>query len=150
MEELGRDKALEILERGRIAHVGVVDDAGPYVSPISYALVRDRLVFVTLRGRRFRAIRADPRVSVEVAEADDTHWRSVVVNAVAEIVTGTPLHTDGLHALLTKYRDEGASLLGTSRSPGPDLTEVVAVPLDTVSGRASGGGTNPNIRPGRL
>ena len=150
MEEIDRDVALGVLERGEVAHIAVVDADGPYVSPISYAVVGDHFVFVTRRGRRFRAIQKDPRVSIEVSELTPFGWRSAMVEGEAAIVTGEDLHTAALQALLRKYQEGEGSLLGTSRSPGPDLSEVVAVPLDRVSGRSSGEGTHPRTRHGRL
>lgn len=151
MEDIDREVALGVLERGEVAHVAVSDADGPYVSPLSYAVVGDHVVFLTMRGRRYRALLKDPRVCVEVYETTDGGgWRSVVVEAEAEIVTGSPLHTDALQGLMAKYAAGHGALLGTSRAPGPDLTEVVAVPLTRVSGRSSGEGTHPRTRPGRL
>jgi nitroimidazol reductase NimA-like FMN-containing flavoprotein (pyridoxamine 5'-phosphate oxidase superfamily) len=150
VEEIDRDAALAVLERGEVAHVAVIDADGPYVSPISFAVVGDQLVFVTRRGRRFLALRRDPRVSVEVSELTPHGWRSVMIEGEARIVTGENLHTEALQALLRKYQDDEHSLLGTSRSPGPDLSEVIAIPLDRVTGRSSGEGTHPRTRHGRL
>ncbi len=150
MEEIDRDAALGVLERGEVAHIAVVDADGPYVSPISFAVVDGHLVFVTRRGRRFLALRKDPRVSIEVSELTAHGWRSVMIEGEARIVTGEDLHTKALQALLQKYQAGEGSLLGTSRSPGPDLSEVVAIELDRVTGRSSGEGTHPRTRHGRL
>lgn len=150
MEEIDRDVALGVLERAEVAHIGVSDADGPYVSPISFAIVGDEFVFVTRRGRRFLAIRRDPRVCIEVTELTAYGWRSAVIEGEARIVTGEALHTEALQALLSKYQAGEGSLLGTSRSPGPDLSEVVAVSLEHVAGRSSGEGTHPRTRPGRL
>lgn len=150
MEAIDRAAALGVIERGEVAHVAVADADGPYVSPISYVIVGDRLCFITGRGRRLRAIQKDPRVCIEVTEVLDPGWRSALIEDEAEVVTGTDLHTDALQALIRKYQTEEDTLLGTSRTPGPDLTEMIAVPLDRVSGRSSGEGTSRRTRPGRM
>lgn len=150
MEAIDRSAALEVIERGEVAHIGVSDADGPYVSPISYVIVDDHLCFITSRGRRLRAMKADPRVCIEISEVDDSGWRSAIIEDEAEIVTGMALHTDALQELIRKYQTEEDTLLGTSRTPGPDLTEMIAVPLKWVTGRSSGEGTNRRTRPGRM
>ena len=150
MEAIDRAAALGVIERGEVAHIAVADADGPYVSPISYVIVGEHLCFITSRGRRLRAIKADPRVCIEVTELTRPGWRSAIIEDRAEIVTGTELHTDALQALIRKYQTEEDTLLGTSRTPGPDLTEMLAVPLQWVSGRSSGEGTSRRTRPGRM
>ncbi len=150
METIDREAAMGVFERGEVAHVAVTDVDGPYVSPVSYVIVGDRLCFITGRGRRLRAMKHDPRVCVEVTELSHPGWRSAMIEDEAEVVTRSELHTDVLQALIRKYQSEEDSLLGTSRTPGPDLTEVVAVSMERVSGRSSGEGRNRRTRPGRM
>ncbi len=64
---------LDVLRRGEVARIAMVDEGGPYVVPVSYALLPMeageplRLVVHGARaGRKIDALRRDPRVCVEV------------------------------------------------------------------------------------
>ncbi len=70
-----RDPAavLDVLARGDVARLAMVDEGGPYLVPVSYALLPPepgeplRLVVHGARGgRKMDALRRDPRVCVEV------------------------------------------------------------------------------------
>ena len=52
-------EALDFLEHEMVAHVGVIDDGKPYVTPMSFALDGRRLLFRTKPGRRFEAIESN-------------------------------------------------------------------------------------------
>ena len=68
MDELPFEEAMAFIARSDVAHLGVIDNGAPYVSPISYVLIEGRLCFRTGAGRRLDALRSNPRVSVEVSQ----------------------------------------------------------------------------------
>lgn len=151
MEDLDREAAVAVLSAQHVAHIGVVADGEPYVSPISFAVIGDHLYFRTGRGRRLAAILMHPRVCIEASITDDQGWDSVIVWGDAYEIEDIQRQADIIEALLEKYSKSIDSVLSFSRpSPLADDSSVVAVPLSEVSGRSSGRGLDPALRPGRL
>ncbi len=144
--------ALEYLAEQRVAHVGVVDGDEPYVTPLSFVIDGEMLMFRTHIGRRIEAIRERPRVCIEASSYDDAsyEWFSVIAWGNAreadERETGRCLEL-----LFEKYRDQYASATTMSR---PEILGgmviVVAVPIDRITSATSSGFLQPLMRPGRL
>jgi nitroimidazol reductase NimA-like FMN-containing flavoprotein (pyridoxamine 5'-phosphate oxidase superfamily) len=152
MEDLTRSECDEVLARGRVAYLGVIDEDAPYVSAVSYVFAGGRLVFRSLEGRRMRSIRANPTVSVLVTqvEPDSGDWQSVASAGRAEIVTDPAREGDAVAKLLQKYASSYDALLGISDSMPHHGAFVVSVVLHDVTGRRSGSLFGPKTRPGRL
>ncbi|HEX9855333.1 MAG TPA: pyridoxamine 5'-phosphate oxidase family protein [Acidimicrobiia bacterium] len=152
MEDLTPTERDWVLASGRVAHLGVVDGDAPYVTAVSYVIMGDRLVFRSLEGRRMRAIRSNPNVSVLVAEVDGKSgdWRSVSCAGKGEVITDPIMEGDAITKLLQKYASSYDVLLGISDRMPLQAAYVVAVALDEVTGRRSGSPLGPKTRPGRL
>ncbi len=150
MDELAPDQCRQLLDRSKVAHLGVVDDDRPYVSPLSYVLIENHVCFRTGAGRRMDAIRANPEVCIEVSEfGDGGGWESVIAWGRASEVEDDHDAQEIIAGLLAKYRP----LLGSPFSPGAVLPEagiVVKVSLERISGRSSGSYFGVTTRPGRL
>jgi nitroimidazol reductase NimA-like FMN-containing flavoprotein (pyridoxamine 5'-phosphate oxidase superfamily) len=151
MNELSPERCETLLNRGMVGHLAVVSDGDPYVSPISYVVLEGAICLRTGRGRRVDALKANPKVCIEVSEVDDNTgaWESVIAWGEAEFVEEDSRARDIIAAILEKYR----SVLGSPLSPGtvfPEPGVVVRVPLESVSGRESGGFFSARTRPGRL
>jgi hypothetical protein len=150
MIELTPEECRDLLEDGRVAHIAQVDRGEPYVTPMSYVMLRGDLCFRSGPGRRLDALRRDPRVCVEVSRPRaDGGWESVVFRGTARLVDDTALEAEAIAALLAKYHSETA--LGFS-APAvfPEERPVLAITPEQVTGRASGGGLSAATRPGRL
>ncbi len=152
MEELSRDRAVELLTSEAVAHVATAAGGEPYVTPISFVVLGDELLFRTTSGRRLDALKANPRVCIEASRTDeDGSWESVLVWGDARIVDDPYREADVVAALLAKYHQASEGLFSTGGGrPFDPKPVVVAVPLSEVSGRSSGAGLNPRTRPGRL
>ena len=76
---LSEEEALALISAGKIGRLGCVDNGEPYVVPINY-VVDDRSIYShSLPGRKIDAMRAHPRVCLQVDQiADDFHWRSAI------------------------------------------------------------------------
>lgn len=150
MIDLEHEECLRILDEGYIAHIGVLADAVPYVTPMSYVMVGDVLYFRTGPGRRVDALRAQPRCCVEITILRESDaWESVLFWGDARFIEEPNERADVVAALLRKYHT--ASPLGSS-SPAflPQDHPIVAISPEDLTGRASGRGLGKQTRPGRL
>lgn len=148
--DLTPEECQRILEHGYIAHIGVVSDGEPYVTPMSYVLVGGSVCFRTGPGKRVTALRESPRCCVEITilrEGDA--WESVLFWGDARFIEEPNQRADVVAALLRKYHTE--SPLGSS-SPSflPKEHPIVAITPESLAGRASGRDFSNKTRPGRL
>ena len=149
MIELDAERCWEILEKGRIAHIGCLWNGEPYVTPMSYVVIDGTVYFRTRPGRRVDALKADPRACVEVSILrNDSDWDSVVFWGTVEFVTDPNREAEVIAGLLRKYEEP---VLGISR-PKILFREypVMAITPERMTGRASGGGLTGRTLPGRL
>ncbi len=119
-----RDPAavLDVLGRGEVARIAMVDaDGGPYVVPLSYALLPPEpgeplriVVHGAREGRKIDALRKDPRVCVEVSvdvatipavRACDVsvRYRSVVAFGRAAFLEDRASRARALAAIAARY-----------------------------------------------
>ena len=153
MEPITDTEALDFLEHEMVAHVGVIDDGKPYVTPMSFALDGRTLFFRTKPGRRFEAIESNPTVCIEVSRFDESSgdWVSVVVEGQAVEPTDEATTTKAVELLLEKYAPVLGSPLGTGGlQPMASFPHVVEVEIEQMTGMSSGRGFSFRTRPGRL
>lgn len=149
MIELSREHCRQVLDAGRVAHVACVSRGQPYVTPLSYVMLGDDFVFRTLPGRRIDSLEVDPRVCVEVTLLfdDDGEWQSVVFWGDARTVNDPAAKSAVVTAFLRKYQTPP---LGGAGPPSLAGYRTVAITPEHMTGRASGEGLTPRLRPGRL
>lgn len=153
MDELSLEECHQILDGAAVAHIAVIADDEPYVTPISFVRIEDRLLLRTATGRRLDAVRENPRVCIEVSEVDEAtgDWRSVIVWGRASVVDDPTVEVDTVTRMLEKYRlYEGPVTAWSQPELFPGTAVVVVVPIERISGRTSGSGLQPKTRPGRL
>jgi nitroimidazol reductase NimA-like FMN-containing flavoprotein (pyridoxamine 5'-phosphate oxidase superfamily) len=153
MEQMTSAEAMELLSDGMVAHVGVISGDEPYVTPVSYVVDGDRILFRTQPGRRFRAIADSPRVCVEVSRFDEASgdWESVVVMGSAREAKDPATGELTVTLLLRKYASSLGSPLGRGGlQPMPGLPHVIEVTIESVTGMCSGRGLHVRTRPGQL
>lgn len=79
MKTLQEAEAQALLSACKSGHLGCVDGAEPYVVPINYLLDEGSIYSHSLPGRKIDAMRAHPRVCLQVDQVDDDfHWRSAI------------------------------------------------------------------------
>ena len=153
MHPLDRDEALRLLAGSPVAHLGVVSDGKPYVTPMSFVLDEGRVMFRTQPGKKLDAIRANPTVSVEASHFDmeSGEWDSVIVSGLAREIDDELLGQRAVSLLLDKYAPAlGSPFARGGLQPLPGLPHVGVVEIEEVTGRTSGGGLEPRTRPGQL
>lgn len=153
MEEISEAEALELLDRAKVAHIGVIYEGEPYVTPMSFVVDGRRLLFRTKPDRRFEAIQANPMVCVEASEFDEENgdWTSVLVKGKAVERTDDETVRKAVELLLEKYATVLGPPIGTGGlQPMASFPQVVEVPIGEISGMSSGRGFHIRTRPGRL
>lgn len=151
MNDLSPERCHTLLSRAMVGHMGVISEGDPYVSPISYVVLKGAVCLRTGRGRRVDALKASPKVCIEVSAVDDETgaWESVIAWGEAEFVEDDTQAREIISGILEKYR----AVLGSPLSPGtvfPEPGVVVRIPIQGISGRESGSFFSARTRPGRL
>jgi nitroimidazol reductase NimA-like FMN-containing flavoprotein (pyridoxamine 5'-phosphate oxidase superfamily) len=153
MESVTREEALAILADQPVAHLGILIDGAPYVTPMSYVFDGERILFRTMPGKKLDGIRANPAVCVETADfnPDTGAWVSVIVRGTARLVDDPDTRRDVVARLYEKYE----KVMGSPLSGGSGLMPlsnpyVVEVPIDEITGMSSGRGIRVRTKPGRL
>ncbi len=94
---------------------GCVVDGGPYVVPVSYVFENESIYIHSLQGLKIAALRANPRVCLQVDEViDDYHWQSVIAFGHYEELPDSPERAWAVRRLLVKF---------------PQLTPVESIPV---------------------
>ena len=152
METLVASAVARLLENEPVAHVGVVADGTPYVTPISFVWMDDALWFRTMPGRRLDAMVANPKLSCEVSrfELDTGYWESVIVDGTAEVMADEDVETTVMNAIRAKYRRITRMALDLPPDVLPHVGVIIRVEPTHVSGRGSGRGIDGPALPGRL
>jgi uncharacterized protein len=131
--ELTRSECFELLAREHLGRVAVVDDRGPVVVPVNFALDRHMVVFRTDEGTKLDAASRGSRVAFEVDGSDavaHTGW-SVLIRGEAVEVTDP--------AELARLR----KLPLTPWAPGPKARYVRVLPAALTGRRISASGGPP-------
>lgn len=153
MEPLSEAAARQLLEKAPVAHVGVIDAGAPYVSPLSFVVEGNTIMFRTMPGRRLSALKANPAVSIEACRFDEKSgdWASVIVTGTARFADDDASRQLVLGKLFEKYRDVlGSPLSRGGPQPMASLPHVVVVDIEDISGMSSSGLFSIRTRPGRL
>lgn len=154
MESVSREEALEVLADQPVAHLGIVVDGIPYVTPMSFVLDGDRILFRTMAGKKLDGIRANPAVCIETADYDPEtgDWVSVIVRGSARLVDDPATRQELIALIYHKYEKVMGSPLsgGGGLMPLGGTPYVIEVPIDEISGMSSGRGMQVRTKPGRL
>lgn len=134
--------AERVLLTAPVAYVGMVDQDGPYVVPVSFTYADGEILFHGGLGKKSQALERDPRVCIAVtAEAafvrgksacqDTFHYRSILIFGEARRLTAPSDATRALRLIVEKYEAAGAE----ARFEGPTLarTWVHAARIQTFS-----------------
>jgi nitroimidazol reductase NimA-like FMN-containing flavoprotein (pyridoxamine 5'-phosphate oxidase superfamily) len=113
--------------------------ARPVAVPVAYALEGEWLYLTMTEGRKVRALRANPRLCLTVADvASLARWRSVAVIGRAAWLTGEAERAAAIAAFAAADRPAGFTLDADdlARFAG---AELVRVEVDELHGWESGG-----------
>ena len=153
MESITAEQAKRFLDESLVAQIGVISLGEPYVTPMSFVVDSDRILFRTKPGKRYEAMLENPVVSIEASTFDNEtgDWTSVIVRGRAAEAGDDATITLTVQLLFQKYGTVlGSPLSRGEIQPMASFPHVVQVPIDQITGVTSGGGFAMRTRPGRL
>ena len=99
IDKLRDTDALAILSEGSLGRLGCIASGWPYVVPVNYFFDGEDIYIHSLPGKKLDALRANPRVCLQVDEIKDSfNWRSVIAYGTFEEVSSE----DTQEKILTK------------------------------------------------
>jgi uncharacterized protein len=134
---LSNSEAREVIDSGRLGRLGCLDQGEPYVVPINYIVDGGEIFSHSLPGKKIDAMRAHPRVCLQVDKiSDEFHWRSAVAFADFEEVTAPNQKTTILRRLLERFPKLTPVESELTRDADPPPIIVFRLRIDRVSGAA--------------
>jgi nitroimidazol reductase NimA-like FMN-containing flavoprotein (pyridoxamine 5'-phosphate oxidase superfamily) len=104
IKRLSDDEAWALLRAGRLARLGCIADDAPYVVPVNYAADGTCVLVHTLPGRKLAAMRANPRVCLQVDDIEDQyHWQSVLAHGRFEEIKDGVARARAISLLLASF-----------------------------------------------
>lgn len=85
--KLEEDECWNLLGRGEVGRLAVIDDGVPNIFPVNYIADGGRILFRTAPDSKLAALNAVPDVAFEVDEFDDAAAASVVVRGIARALS---------------------------------------------------------------
>ena len=147
------EEATGFLRETRVAHLGLVSDGKPYVTPMAFVVDDGRILFRTRPGRKLEAIVENPDVCIEACSFDETtgDWESVIVEGRAAEVTDPDVSEHAVTLLLEKYANQLGAPLGIGGlQPLASTSRVIEVVIDQISATTSGRDFVPQAHRARL
>lgn len=140
------EEATGFLRKTPVAHLGLVSDGKPYVTPMAFVVDDGRILFRTRPGPKLDAIVDNPSVCIEACSFDEStgEWQSVIVNGTAAQVTDPAAGELAVTLLLEKYASQLGPPMGIGAlQPLASTSHVIEVVIDQVSNMTSGIGLAP-------
>jgi nitroimidazol reductase NimA-like FMN-containing flavoprotein (pyridoxamine 5'-phosphate oxidase superfamily) len=104
MKDLSVERSREIIRKNRMARLACISEGEPYVVPVNYVFDGENVYMHSLPGRKITAMRANPRVCLQVDEIDDDlNWRSVMALGNFEEIEGVEDRSRAMGYLLAHF-----------------------------------------------
>jgi uncharacterized protein len=139
IRDLSHDKALLMLREGRIARLACVSEGEPYVVPVSYVFDGENLLVHSLPGRKITAMRANPRVCLQIDEIEDElNWTSVLAFGHYEEITNMQERSRAMARLLTNFPQLTPVESVIANDAGTPAPIVFRIRIDKITGLREG------------
>jgi nitroimidazol reductase NimA-like FMN-containing flavoprotein (pyridoxamine 5'-phosphate oxidase superfamily) len=101
---LSQGEARELLQSSHIGRLGCIVEGDPYVVPVNFIFEDDSVYIHTLPGLKVEAMRAYPRVCLQVDRIEsDSHWKSVIAYGNFEEIESATERALILERLLSRF-----------------------------------------------
>jgi nitroimidazol reductase NimA-like FMN-containing flavoprotein (pyridoxamine 5'-phosphate oxidase superfamily) len=95
--------ALTVLRERSLGRLGCIAAGWPYVVPVNYFFDGKDIYIHTLPGKKIDALRANPRVCLQVDEIENSYnWRSVIAYGTVEEVSNEETRENVLTKLYSR------------------------------------------------
>jgi nitroimidazol reductase NimA-like FMN-containing flavoprotein (pyridoxamine 5'-phosphate oxidase superfamily) len=143
--------ACDILDAGKICHVGFTQDDQPYVVPMSYARMgKQLLIHGSVASRLMKNLASGLRCCVTVTHFDglvyarstfnsSMNYRSVMVFGVARLIVDLEEKRRSIQALVDHLMPGRRVHLRKSTSKELNATSLLALPIETYSSKCRTG-----------
>jgi nitroimidazol reductase NimA-like FMN-containing flavoprotein (pyridoxamine 5'-phosphate oxidase superfamily) len=139
INRLSTDEAWALLRTGRLARLGCIADGEPYVVPVNYWADGASVLVHSLPGRKIAAMRAHPRVCLQVDDIQDQYrWRSVLAYGTYEELRGGPERARAFSHLLAAFPQltpVESAIAGDAAAPTP---VIFRIRVDMITGLGEG------------
>ena len=143
MDPVLNEEAAGFLSEAPVAHLGLVSEGKPYVTPMAFVVDDGAILFRARPGRKLEAIAENPAVCIEACSFNEStgDWQSVIINGRAAEVTDPAVGERAVTMLLEKYANQVGPPLGIGGlQPLASTSHVIEVVIDQVSSMTSSGG----------
>jgi nitroimidazol reductase NimA-like FMN-containing flavoprotein (pyridoxamine 5'-phosphate oxidase superfamily) len=143
--------ACEVLDAGKICHVGFSLDEQPYVVPMAYARMGDQLlIHGSVASRLVKNLADGLRCCVTVTHFDglvyarstfnsSMNYRSVMVFGLARVIEDSDEKRDGIQVLVDHLMPGRRADLRKSTIKELNATSLLALPIETFSSKCRSG-----------
>lgn len=139
IKDLSQDKAREMLREGRIARLACISEGEPYVIPVSYVFDGESVLVHSLPGRKIAAMRAQPRVCLQIdAIEDELNWMSVLAFGNYEEITNAQERSSVMSRLLAKFPRLTPVESVIANDAGTPAPIVFRIRIDRITGLSEG------------
>src|SRR5262245_46768105 len=133
--KLGNKDALAILREGTLGRLGCIAAGWPYVVPVNYYFDGENIYIHTLPGKKLDALRANPRVCLQVDEIKDSfNWRSVIAYGAFEEISNEETQENILTKLYSRLPH--MTPVESRLVEGSKGTVVIRIKVEEVTGMA--------------
>ena len=136
LTRLSEAEATKLLTRERVARLGCITEAGPYVVPISYYFADGCIYSHSLPGLKIDSLRNDPRACVQVDETEsDIHWKSVLAFGTYEEVKPNE-RSEIINKLMQRFTTLTPVESALANDAGPQPVIVFRIRVKRITGLA--------------
>jgi nitroimidazol reductase NimA-like FMN-containing flavoprotein (pyridoxamine 5'-phosphate oxidase superfamily) len=139
VQALSETQTRDLLQTAAVGRLGCIIEGGPYVVPISYILEGNSIYSHSLAGTKISAMRANPRVCVQVDRIQTAmRWASVLAFGTFEEMTNDEERQKIMNKLL--YRFPLLTPVESTLALDASSTEVVVfrINIEKLTGVAEG------------
>jgi nitroimidazol reductase NimA-like FMN-containing flavoprotein (pyridoxamine 5'-phosphate oxidase superfamily) len=124
-----------VLRERTFGRLGCIADGGPYVVPVNYIFDGNDIYIHSLPGKKINALRANPRVCLQVDQIIDSyHWRSVIAYGNYEEIFDEKAREEILENLSSNLPD--MSPVESKMVDGLKEIVIFRIKVDEISGLA--------------